>query len=124
MARERFIDTVVYNLLSQMIGPLGIGIHARPLAHWIKATEHLDGRGIVFFTHNRVGLRLEAVLSVAYRSMAFGAHASYERVSSRIYTPQTSSSWQAQRIFQYTCRYLNHPDSRVTHGRFSFHSST
>jgi len=43
MAGEGFVDAVVDDFLGQMVGPRGIGVHARALAHRVEAGKNLDG---------------------------------------------------------------------------------
>src|SRR3954468_15907370 len=51
MARERFVDSVVDDLVDHVVEARAIvgvaDIHARSLAHGIKALENLDGFGTV-----------------------------------------------------------------------------
>ena len=42
MAGQRFVDAVVDNFLRQMVGADGVGVHARTLAHRLKAGENFD----------------------------------------------------------------------------------
>jgi hypothetical protein len=55
-AADRFIHTVVDHLLGKMIRTGGVGVHARALAHWLKARQYLNGTGIILmrnrFSHN------------------------------------------------------------------------
>jgi hypothetical protein len=50
-ARNRLVYTIVDNLLGEMIGPGGIGIHPGSLAYRFKATEDFDIRSVVTSTH-------------------------------------------------------------------------
>ncbi len=43
MPGKGFVDTVVDDFLGQVIGPRGVGVHARALAHRIEAGKNLDG---------------------------------------------------------------------------------
>ena len=47
VAGQGFVDTVVDHFLGQVIGPTGVGVHARPLADRIKAREDFDGVCVV-----------------------------------------------------------------------------
>ena len=44
---QGFVDTVVDDFLSQVIGPAGVGIHAGALAHRVEAREDFDGVGVI-----------------------------------------------------------------------------
>ncbi len=49
---ERLVDGVVDDLMSQVIRPRGVGVHARPAPDRFKTAEDLDVRSIVTFTHS------------------------------------------------------------------------
>ncbi|MNC52548.1 hypothetical protein D3C75_1019000 [compost metagenome] len=40
---QRLVDAVVDDFLGQVVGPAGVGVHARALAHRIEAGEDFDG---------------------------------------------------------------------------------
>ena len=42
VAGQCFVDAVVDNFLRQMVGAGGVGVHARTLAHRLKASEDFD----------------------------------------------------------------------------------
>jgi hypothetical protein len=49
VAGNRLIDAVVDDLVRQVIGPRGVGVHARAAAHRVQAAQHFDiGCGIRF----------------------------------------------------------------------------
>jgi len=43
VASQGFVDAVVDDFLGQVVGPAGVGVHARPLADRVKAREDFDG---------------------------------------------------------------------------------
>ena len=43
IAGDGLVDTVVDNFLGEMVGPFGLGVHARALAHRLKSREDFDG---------------------------------------------------------------------------------
>ena len=47
IAAQGLVDAVVQHLLQQVVGSGHIGVHARPLAHGIKALKDFDGGGVV-----------------------------------------------------------------------------
>lgn len=47
MTGQRFVDTVIDDLLGQVIGSTGIGVHPWAAPHGIKTTENFNGIGIV-----------------------------------------------------------------------------
>ena len=47
ISSDGLIYAIVDDFLRQMIGPGGIGIHTRSLAHRVQAAENLNRRGIV-----------------------------------------------------------------------------
>ena len=51
VARQRFVDAVVDDLLTEVIGPGGVGIHAGAATHRFKAIEDLNGIRIVLSRH-------------------------------------------------------------------------
>ena len=52
MAGKRLIDTVIDHFLRQVIGARGIGVHTRALAYRIQPAQYLDGRSVVYGTHD------------------------------------------------------------------------
>ena len=48
---QRFIDAVVDDLLAEVVGPGGVGIHAGAATHRFKAIEDLNGIRIVLSRH-------------------------------------------------------------------------
>ena len=61
ISRERFVDRVVQDFEHHVMQPRAIGrvadVHAGPLAHRLKAFEHLDAVGIVVAAVvNRLGI--------------------------------------------------------------------
>ena len=44
---QRLIHTVVDNFLRQVIGPTGVCIHPRPLAHRIQAAQYFNSIGVI-----------------------------------------------------------------------------
>ena len=40
---QGFVDAVVDDFLGQVVGPAGVGVHARALAHRVQAGEDFDG---------------------------------------------------------------------------------
>src|SRR5690606_36316628 len=51
VAAERLVDAVIDDFLRQVIGPRGVGVHARALAHRVQAGQYLDGFGGVIIRH-------------------------------------------------------------------------
>jgi len=42
---QRLVDAVVDDFLGQVVGPRGVGVHARALAHRVETGEDFDGFG-------------------------------------------------------------------------------
>ena len=47
-AAQSFIRSVIQNLLNDVQGIIGSGVHSRPLTDWFKAFEDLNRRFTVF----------------------------------------------------------------------------
>ena len=47
MAGQCFIHTVVDHFLSQVIGPAGVCVHSRALAHRVQATQYFNSIGVI-----------------------------------------------------------------------------
>ena len=52
MALKGFVHAVVDDLLRQVIGAVGIGVHTRPLSDRLKTFKHFDG--ISFVTSHKI----------------------------------------------------------------------
>ena len=53
VAGDRFINAVIDYFLSQMIGSLSLGIHARALAHWLQPSQNLNRTRVVAIIHTQ-----------------------------------------------------------------------
>jgi hypothetical protein len=51
MARQRFVDAVVDDLLNKVIGAGGIGVHAGAFSDRIKTGEYFYSIGVVTVAH-------------------------------------------------------------------------
>ncbi len=52
VARQRLVDAVVDDFMREMVGPRGVGVHARAATHGVEAGEHLDIRRTVGRGHS------------------------------------------------------------------------
>ena len=50
---NRLVDTVVDNLLNQVIWTVRLGIHSRAFTHGLEAGKDFNCRGIVIFSHDK-----------------------------------------------------------------------
>ncbi len=50
---DHLIDRVVDHLLGEVIGTLGLGVHAGALAHGLEPGQDLDSRGVVSGSHGQ-----------------------------------------------------------------------
>ena len=53
----RLVDTVVDDLVGEVIRPAGVGIHAGAAAHRVETAQDLDVGSFVTGTHERPGLQ-------------------------------------------------------------------
>ena len=49
--RDSLIDAVVDNFVCQMVGPRGVGVHARSTAHGLEACKNFDISGVIRLCH-------------------------------------------------------------------------
>jgi hypothetical protein len=59
MAGQGLVDAVIYDFLGEVIGPGGVGVHARALADRVQAAQNLDGGGVVGACHAGFALLCE-----------------------------------------------------------------
>ena len=50
---NRLVDTVIDNLLNQVIWAVGLGIHSRAFTHGLETGKDFNCRGIVIFSHDK-----------------------------------------------------------------------
>ena len=55
VAGEGLVHTVVNHFLGQVVGPAGVGVHPRALAHRVQAAEDFNGVGVIGFLAHRKG---------------------------------------------------------------------
>ena len=51
VTRQGLIDAVVHDLMSKMVGPRRVGIHAGTTTYRVQAGKHLNGGGVIVFRH-------------------------------------------------------------------------